>query len=246
MSNALEEAVLDRLKQVKSGSSDLSEFQQVCHRLLAYQVLYGEHNNIERDLYYLFKQLEEPIAEYFAVLNFTVFHDARASYVMLFGPGFNGPRIEHSDDAVLTGIKRKLSVEGVCLVLVLRQAYEDALRSGAGFDEQGCASVSVHQINMLYGTLLGRKAPASLERRDTFNEVKALRLIISGKEEWDNQDGWIKITPVINSMAYSQMISGLDESLPHNAAEEDCDTAEEDESSELLSDKTDTDSLFGE
>jgi hypothetical protein len=246
MSNALEEAVLDRLKQVKSGSSDLSEFQQVCHRLLAYQVLYGEHNNIERDLYYLFKQLEEPIAEYFAVLNFTVFHDARASYVMLFGPGFNGPRIEHSDDAVLTGIKRKLSVEGVCLVLVLRQAYEDALRSGVGFDEQGCASVSVHQINMLYGTLLGRKAPASLERRDTFNEVKALRLILSGKEEWDNQDGWIKITPVINSMAYSQMISGLDESLPHNAAEEGCDTAEEDENSELLSDKTDTDSLFGE
>ena len=57
MSNALEEVLLDRLRQSKNVIKDLSEFQQVCHRLLSHQVLYGEHNNIERDLYFLFKQL---------------------------------------------------------------------------------------------------------------------------------------------------------------------------------------------
>lgn len=252
MKSALEEVLMEQLRQSKSSINDLSEFQAVCHRLLANQVLYSEHSNIERDLYFIFNQLEGPIAEYFSLLNFTVYHDENAGYVMLFGPGFNGPRIEHSDDPVMAGLKRKLSVEAVCLVLVLRQAYEDALRSGAGFDEFGCASVSVHQINTLYGTLLGRKAPVSLERRDAFVEVKSLRLIVSKKDDWDDRDGWIKITPVINSLAYSRLIRNIDEKIPELAELDNEETSDSDkaadaaEDEQLLSDNASAHSLFGE
>lgn len=248
MKNALEEALMEQLRHAKNGIKDLSEFQSVCYRLLANQVLYSEHSNIERDLYFLFKQLEGPIANYFGLLDFTIYHDSNAGYVMLFGPGFNGPKIEHSDDPVITGLKRKLSVEAICLVLVLRQAYEDALRSGAGFDELGCASVSVHQINTLYGTLLGRNAPVSLERRDTFVEVKSLRIIASKKDDWDDPDGWIKITPIINSLAYSRLISNIDEKLPELCVFDDVKTPNErkdgTESEQLLSDNSDTSSIF--
>ncbi len=252
MKNALEEVLLEQLRLSKSSINDLSEFQMVCHRLLANQILYSEHSNIERDLYFLFNQLEGPISDFFSLLNFTVYHDENAGYAMLFGPGFNGPKIEHSDDPVLAGLKRKLTIEAVCLVLVLRQAYEDALRSGAGFDEFGCASVSVHQINTLYGTLLGRKAPVSLERRDTFVEVKSLRLILSKKDDWDDPDGWIKITPVINSLAYSRLIRNIDEKLPELADSENEETLSSDyetnvpEDEQLLSDGSNSHSLFEE
>lgn len=220
MSNLLEEALFERLRQGKSGVTDTTEFQSVCHRLLANQVLYAEHNNVERDLYLIFKQFEDAIAEYFSLINFTVFHDVKAGYVILFAPGFNSPSTPHTDDPVFSGLKRKLSVDAILLLLVLRQAYEDILRSGKGFDESGCASVAVQKINTLYGTLLGRKAPSSLERKDVFMEIKSLRLILSSKDDWDNPDGWIKITPIITSLAYSHLIENISEKIPDETLDE--------------------------
>lgn len=205
--------------QLSAYNLSLDEFKNVTRRLLANQVLYAEQSKVERELYNLFARIEHLVIEYLGVLGFTVFHDKQQNYVVVFAPGTSSPHYENDDDEDIKGLQRKLSSDAIHLLLVLLQLYEQSLIHGE-VDEDGCAKVSIENLNHSFRSVLAKEALSGTQRTEAFKACSKLRVLEGTSAEWDNPEGWIKIRPVITSLVFSNMVNIISDALPDEHYEE--------------------------
>jgi len=230
-------------KQLAEHNLGIAEFQRVIWRLLANQVLYCEQSQTEREIYYLYQRMEETVAEYLSAMGFRVYHDEQQGYVALFAPGAKGPTLEDEDTELVKGLRRKLNNDDICLLLLLSQSYKQAIAQG-DIDENGCANISVEVLNQSFRTYLGRPAPTGVARAEAFRTANALRIIDAPQSAWEERDSWIKVRPVITSLAYADLIAGISKQLPGEEAPASEDTGVEEEQDLSLLQPTDNGSLF--
>lgn len=205
----------------------INDYQRVCHRLLANQVIYCDQSNTEREIYYLFVRMEELIVETLSLQGWRIYHDKQNAYIVLLAPGSRSPSIEHDDSEEVSGLRRRLNNEEICLLLLLNQSYQQALMNG-GIDENGCANLAIEQLNQAFRTFLGRPAPTGALRNDCFRTMNSLRLIEASQEQWEQADGWIKVRPVITSFVFNDILNAIEKELPpddspFNSIESDAD-----------------------
>lgn len=198
----------------------IEDYKLVCQRLFANQIIYCEQSNTEREIYYLYVRMEELVIETLSFQGWKIYHDEQHSYVMLLAPGAESPHFESDDADEVAGIRRRLSADDICLLLLLNQSYQQALLAG-GIDENGCANVSIEQLNQAFRTFLGRPAPIGSIRNDCFRMANSLRVIDAKQENWEQVDGWIKVRPIITSFVFSDILGAIENELPEEDFSED-------------------------
>ena len=214
---SITDIVEERLREL---NLTIEDYRLVCQRLLANQVIYCDQSNTEREIYYLFVRLEELVIETMDLQGWRIYHDDQNCYVMLLAPGANSPHLESDDVNEVAAMRRRLSADDICLLLLLNQSYQQALLAG-GIDENGCANVSIEQLNQAFRTFLGRSAPVGTIRNDMFRMANSLRVIDARQEQWEQVDGWIKVRPVITSFVFSDIINAVESELPEEDFEEE-------------------------
>jgi uncharacterized protein DUF4194 len=202
-------------EKLKAKSRDLQEFQQAVHRLLSNQVIYAEESNIERDIYFIFRQLEGEIIEVLGILGITLYHDEERAYVVAFAPGVDSPMIQAGEDlSELAGLRKSLSNDAIKLILLLRYHYDEFIKEGSNLDQSGSALLPIQALNQSFHALLRCDPPTGPARTAIFREAANLRLIDKSTDDaWNNPDGLLRIRPIITSMVYTDMIKTLAERL---------------------------------
>jgi len=176
-------------------------------------VIYCDQSNVEREIYYVFVRMESLVTETLALQGWRIYHDEQHCYVVLLAPGSKSPQIESDDVDEISGLRRRLSNDDICLLLLLNQSYQQALMNG-GIDENGCANVAIEQLNQAFRTFLGRPAPSGTIRNECFRMVNSLRLIEARQEQWEQADGWIKVRPIITSFVFNDILNAIEKELP--------------------------------
>lgn len=197
----------------------IEDYRLVCQRLFANQIIYCEQSNAEREIYYLYVRMEELILETLSLQGWRIYHDEQHCYVMLLAPGAGSPHLDSDDADEIPGIRRRLSTDDICLLLLLNQSYQQALLSG-GIDENGCANVSIEQLNQAFRTFLGRPAPVGSIRNECFRMANSLRVIDARQEHWEQVDGWVKVRPIITSFVFSDILNAIENELPEDDFDE--------------------------
>ena len=207
-------------EQLEGTNLGIGDFQRVIMRLLSNQVIYSEQSKVEREDYYQYQRMEGVIADYLSVLGFTIHHDREYSYVILFAPGAQGPVLLDTDEEEYLGVKRSMSANDIALLVIFREGYEQALRSGANIDENGCADLSNEMINTAFNIHFGRPPPTGALRNECFQVANNLRVINSNQADWSDSEGWIKVRPVITSLVFSNLFENIASQLPDDIQEE--------------------------
>jgi hypothetical protein len=198
---------------LKQENVSAERFKDLLLRLLDYGVLCRDESQTEQQYYDVFVRLENPVVEYFDLLNIRVLHDTRFEFVRLVPPGARVPGVEDLSETPFNGgLRSKLPQQDVAVVLVLRAEYDKSLREGQ-IDEQGCVRLSLEALAIALKNLLQRQLPEGVtERRAVFRRLRQLRLIeYAGDDAIDQGDAWLRIRPLIVSFVSDEVLADLRE-----------------------------------
>ncbi|GAB4181408.1 MAG: hypothetical protein Tsb002_01410 [Wenzhouxiangellaceae bacterium] len=194
----------------------LTEFQELCLRLLNYGVLCRDESQVEQQLYDRYVRVAEWVDEYLGIAGIQVYHDRRFAYLRLYPPGAQIPGMEAAGEATFSsGLRLRLRQDEVALLLALRQQYDKALREGQ-LDESGYATESIESLGIAMRNQLGRSLPEKVtDRKRVFERLRKLRLIrYRHEDDLDSGEAGLKIHPMIVSFVSEEALAAIGEALP--------------------------------
>ncbi len=204
--------------QLKAKQIGIDEFTDLLVRLLDYGVLCRDESAVEQKYYDRFRQCEELVEDYLAVLALRIDHNRRFGYVRIFPPGAQVPGLQDEDQQPFnSGMRARLTQLEVALVLVLRIEYAKHLREGR-VDENGCVLVSLESVGVAFNNLLKRPLPENLtERKALLRRLRQLRLVqYQQEDDLDSADTWLRIRPAITSFVTDDALNNLTETADNS------------------------------
>ncbi len=200
-------------EQLEKKNYSQEEFSELLIRLLDYGILCRDESQVEEQLYDRFVQLKDLVEDYLIMISIRLQHDERFNFVRIYPPGAQVPGLpDEVNQPFNSGFRQRLSQQDIAVILVLRAEYDKSLREGQ-IDENGCVMLSMEALSLGMHNLLNRSLPETLtERNRLFIRLKQLRLIhFKMQDDEEQEDGWLRIRPMIISFVSEQALSALSE-----------------------------------
>lgn len=219
---------------LKQAGATQGDFARIIRAILKHGALCRDDSLSERELYDRAVRCERILTDYLDFLGIRLYHDRALHYFRAYPPGAKAPVL--ADEVTDPGpFRRRLSVDEVGVLLVLRFLYDRGVASG-NIDDQGEVDTTLDEIATTLAQVLHRSLPdKTAEREALFKRMlawKALRGEVAQSAQAD--DRVLAIRPMIESLVSRDVLLNLAEAAAAtDPAHPDADAADPEEDTDV-------------
>ena len=208
-------------KECDVRGEKFNDVQELLHRLLDKQVIYREQSDTERRLYDRFIRCESLLEDYLSILDITIIHDNETGYIVVFPPQAIIPQETLDNELEPNPLLRiRFSALQKIVLIAMRYEYQQALEKGMLL-ENDIVEIILSEFIITLHKVFKRTDATTSTIRETFSELKRLRIIAipPGFEEED--DTIIQIRPVIIRFTFTSTYNALKQAEESNNEKKD-------------------------